>query len=320
MRCKVARTSELIKRIPCSVYGPGAPYYGRFVVQSAEPYTRAEEQSMSRAVTLFAITILTSAVAALPDPANPDPESPRPIESVDTVFIEDMTWMEVRDAMRDGKDTVIVATGGVEQNGPYLVTGKHNVVLRGTTEAIARKLGNVLVAPIVPFVPEGEIDPPTGHMKYPGTISVTEATYEALLTDICNSLRGHGFKHIILIGDSGGNQDGLKAVAEQLNANLRGGRMHYIPEYYDFAAVATWLEEQGVKQTPEGLHDDFGMTAMMMSVDPQSVRTNQRIAVGKFRINGVDLAPSSETIGWGKRIINFRAEATVRAIAKAIAK
>ncbi len=273
---------------------------------------------MSRAVTLSAIALLTAAFAATPDPVSPDPESPRPIEAVDTVFIEDMTWMEVRDAMRAGKDTVIVATGGVEQNGPYLVTGKHNVVLRGTTETIARKLGNTLVAPIVPFVPEGDIDPPTVHMKYPGTISVTEATYEALLTDICNSLRAHGFKHLILIGDSGGNQEGLKNVATRLNKNPNGGRLHYIPEYYDFTAVAACLEAEGIKQTPEGLHDDFGMTAMMMSVDPRSVRTEQRIAAGNFRINGVDLAPAEKTIDWGKRIINFRAELTVKAINAAL--
>ena len=273
---------------------------------------------MSRTVTLSAIALLVSAFAAVPDPVSPDPESPRPIEAVNTVFLEDMTWMEVRDALRDGKDTVIVATGGVEQNGPYLVTGKHNVVLRGTTEAIARKLGNALVAPIVPFVPEGDIDPPTVHMKYPGTISVSEATYEALLTDICGSLRTHGFQHILLIGDSGGNQDGLQKVAAKLNETPTGGRLHYIPEYYDFAAVAKWLEEQGVQQTPEGLHDDFGMTAMMMSVDPQSVRTQQRIAAGKFHINGVDLAPAEKTISWGKRIINFRAEATVQAIETAL--
>lgn len=274
---------------------------------------------MSRTVTLSAIALLASCLAATPDPVSPDPEGPRPIEAVDSVFIEELTWMEVRDAMRGGKDTVIVATGGVEQNGPYLVTGKHNVVLRGTTEAIARKLGNALVAPIVPFVPEGDIDPPTVHMKYPGTISLTEATYEALLTDICLSLRTHGFKHIVLIGDSGGNQNGMKKVAARLNKHPEGGRLHYVAEYYDFAAVAKWLEEQGIEQTPEGLHDDFGMTAMMMSVDPSSVRSKQRIAAGKFQINGVDLAPAEKTIAWGQRIINFRAEATVSALVKLIA-
>ena len=82
--------------------------------------------------------------------------------------------------------------------------------------------------------------------------------------------------------------------------------------------MAKWLEEQGIQQTPEGLHDDFGMTAMMMSVDPQSVRTAQRLAAGNFRINGVDLAPAEKTIRWGKRIINFRAEATVKAISTAL--
>ena len=272
---------------------------------------------MSRVVAFSIVAIVGSTFSALPDPVSPDPETPRPIEAVDTVFIEDMTWMEVRDSMRSGKDTVIVATGGVEQNGPYLVTGKHNVVLRGTTESIARKLGNALVAPIVPFVPEGDIDPPTGHMKYPGTISVTESTYEALLTDICASLRTHGFKHIILIGDSGGNQDGMKKVTAQLNKSPKGGRLHFIAEYYDFATVSKWIEEQGIKQTPEGLHDDYGMTAMMMSVDPQSVRTNQRIAAGKFRINGVELAPAEKTIKFGKRLINFRADVAVKAIKKA---
>src|SRR4030095_899689 len=126
-----------------------------------------------------------SFLGARPDPIAPDPNVARPIEALDTVFLEEMTWMEVRDALEDGKTTVLVPTGGVEQNGPYLATGKHNYVLRATTEAIARKLGNTLVAPIVPFVPEGDIDPPTSHMKYPGTISLTEDTYERLLADIC---------------------------------------------------------------------------------------------------------------------------------------
>lgn len=270
------------------------------------------------ATSFFAIQLLAFQTPKLPNPVSPDPKGVRPIAAVDSVFIEDLTWMEVRDAMKAGKNTVIVSTGGVEQNGPYLVTGKHNVVLRGTTEAIARKLGNALVAPIVPFVPEGDIDPPTVHMKYPGTVSVRESTYEALLADICESFRTHGFEHIVLIGDSGGNQTGMKKVAKALNAKPRGNsRVHYIPEYYDFASVAKFLEQNGIKQTPEGLHDDFGMTAMMMAVDPNSVRTKQRIEAKKFRINGVDLAPMQKTIEWGQRIINFRADAAVRSIRKA---
>ncbi len=252
---------------------------------------------------------------------SPDPNSPRPIDAVDTVFIEDMTWMEVRDAMKAGKDTVIVATGGIEQNGPYLVAGKHQVVLRATTEAIARKLGTALVAPIVGFVPEGNIDPPTEHMKYPSTVSVSEETYERLIAEMCACYRTHGFKHIVLIGDSGGNQTGLKNVAAELNAKWKDGksRVHFIPEYYNYKEVKEWLESQGVKQTDEGIHDDFAITAMMMSVDPSSVRMKQRVAAKKFRINGIDLAPADKTIAWGRKIADFRADATVTAIRKAVA-
>lgn len=268
---------------------------------------------MSRGLWLLMTLVMTYWIA-MPDPVAPDPATPRPIPAGDTVFTEDMTWMEIRDAMKAGKDTVIIATGGVEQNGPYLVTGKHNVVLRGTTEAIARKL-NALVAPIIPFVPEGDIDPPSMHMKYPGSISVTEETFQRLLTDICSSFATHGFRNIVLIGDSGGNQAGMKAVAEQLNAKWQGrsSRIYYLPEYYNYDKVAKFVEEQGIKETPEGLHDDFGMTAVMMAVDPESVRTRQRIEANRFKINGVSLAPAEQTISIGKKIIEFRAEATAKA-------
>ncbi len=264
--------------------------------------------------------IFTGFLAAQPDPIKPDPDAPRPIEALDTVFIEDMTWMEVRDALRAGKTTALVATGGVEQNGPYLCTAKHNVVLRGTAEAIACKLGNALVAPIVAFVPEGNIDPPTLHMCYPGTISLTEDTYQRLLTDICASLRVNGFRHIVLLGDSAGNQKGMKEVAARLTTQWQKQqvRVHFIPEYYDYPAVIRWVAEQGIKQKNEGLHDDFVLTAQMMVVDPTSVRMKQRLAAGKFSINGVDLAPVEKTIAWGKKIIDFRADLTVKAIRKAI--
>src|SRR5438270_2939893 len=217
---------------------------------------------MLRSLVLIVPVLVAGFLLARPDPVSPDPNTPRPIEAVDTVWVEELTWMEVRDAMKNGKRTVIIPTGGVEQNGPYLATGKHNVVLRATAEAIARKLGNALIAPIVAFVPEGDIDPPTEHMKYPGSISLTEETYERLLTDICASLRTHGFAHIVLIGDSGGNQAGMKAVADALDARRADGkgRVHFIPEYYDYPGVTRWLEQQGIKQTPEGIHDDFAIT------------------------------------------------------------
>ncbi len=254
-------------------------------------------------------------LAALPDPVAPDPNSPRPIEAQSSVFIEELTWMEVRDAMKGGVDTAIVATGGIEQNGPYLATGKHNYVLRGTTEAIAKKLGKTLVAPIVPFVPEGDISPPTLHMKYPGTISVTEDTFHRLLVDIVSSLKTHGFRRIILLGDSGGNQAGMRNVAATLTAQWRGApQVIYVPEYYDYAGATAWVQQQGIKQEPEGLHDDFVMSAQLIALEPRLVRAPQRIAAGRFAINGVPLAPIEKSAEWGRRIIDYRADQTVQAI------
>src|SRR4051812_10154976 len=165
---------------------------------------------MRRTLSVVALVLTVGFLSARPAAMTPDPNTPRPIEALDTVFVEEMTWMEVRDALKAGKTTVLVPTGGVEQNGPYLATGKHNYILRATSEAIARKQGNCLIAPIVAFVPEGDIDPPSGHMKFPGTISLTEDTFQRLLIDICASLQAHGFRHIVLIGDSGGNQQGMK--------------------------------------------------------------------------------------------------------------
>jgi creatinine amidohydrolase len=275
---------------------------------------------MNRALALALLLLATDWRSAQLLAADPTLDAPRPIEAIDTVFTEEMTWMEVRDAIAAGKTTAIVATGGVEQNGPYLATGKHNYILRATTQAIARRLGNALVAPIVPFVPEGDIDPPTQHMRYPGTISVSESTFDALLIDICASLRTHGFKNIVLLGDSGGNQAGMKRVSERLNNRWgkNGTQVHFIAEYYDYNEVAEWLEKEGLHQEPEGWHDDLAVTAILMTVDPNLVRMKERGAAGKFSINGVELAPAAKTIELGKRIIDFRASATVRAIERAI--
>ena len=281
---------------------------------------------MRKTLVLLGLSLAVGATAGFQaakfGPVNPDPNGMRPIESVDSVFIEDLTWMEVRDAMQGGKDTVLVATGGIEQNGPYLVANKHNVVLRGTTEGIARKLGNMLVAPIIGFVPEGDIDPPTVHMRYPSTVSLTEETYRRLLVDVCSCYRTHGFKHVVMIGDSGGNQDGMKGVAAELNAKWPDGKtkFHFIPEYYNYGDLKGWLEERGIKQTDEGLHDDFAMSAMMLSIDPASVRMKQRVAAGKFKINGVDLAPVEKTVELGKKLIDYRADVTVKLIRQAVAK
>ena len=250
---------------------------------------------------------------------NPDPNMARPIDALDSVFIEELTWLEVRDALRAGKTTAIVGSGGMEQNGPYLATGKHNYILRATTEAIARKLGNALVAPILPFVPEGDIDPPSGHMRFPGSISVREETFRQLLIDIASSLKTNGFNHVVMIADSGGNVNGMKAVAGELSQRWKGSgvTIHYIAEYYDYPGAMKYLESLGVKQTDEGWHDDVAISTLMMTVDPTTVRMKQRQAKGLLSINSVSLAPQ-RSLELGRKVVEWRAARTVEAFRKAL--
>jgi creatinine amidohydrolase len=248
-------------------------------------------------------------------------DAANPLPKAETVWLEEMTWMDVRDALAAGKTTVIIPTGGFEPNGPWLVLGKHNYVLQANCDAIARKMGNALCAPTIKHVPEGEINPPTGHMTSPGTITMREDTFRAILTDTAESLQAHGFKQIFFIGDSGGNQAGQRAVAEALNAKWAGKAMiAHIQEYYDYGSVATYMETKGLKAgKSDNMHDDPIITLNMWVDDPKSVRFDERVKAGKATINGVDISNKAKNAEWAKMIVAFRAEHTVTAINKAIA-
>ena len=245
-----------------------------------------------------------------------DLNAPRPIEARDTVFIEEMTWMEVRDALNAGKTSIIIATGGIEQNGPYVALGKHNFVLRQDCEAIARLLGNALVAPIIPFVPEGHHNPKTHHMRYPGTISLTEETFEQLLIEIATSFKIHGFQQILLLGDSGDNQYGMDHVAKKLSTQWKSHptTIYHIAEYYAPAAITEWLRNHGISEVDEGLHDRFRYEAQIATLDARHIRLSYRRKVGLTSINGVSLLPIETTKAIGWQLIEFQASRTAAAI------
>ena len=241
----------------------------------------------------------------------------RPIDMHDSVWIEDLTMLEVRDLIKGGKTTALILTGGIEENGPFLTTGKHNNVLKATGESIARSLGNALVAPIVTLEPGNPLRP---NMS-PGTVVLSQTTFRAVLTDMANSLRGQGFKDIVMVGDSGGNATGMKDAAAALNAEWKGqGAVHFIPEYYNYADVEQFEETVlGIHEKLEGYHDDYYITAIIATVSTDAIRMPERIKAGKFAINGVSLAPIATTIENGKKMVVFRTEATVAAIKKSMA-
>jgi creatinine amidohydrolase len=255
-----------------------------------------------------------------------DAATPRPIAAVDSVWIEELTYLEVRDAMKAGKTTALIVTGSTEQNGPYLVGAKHNIVLRQTGEAIARKLGNALVAPIVPI----EAGNPENKYLEWGSLYFTADTFKAVVRDMTTSLKSQGFKNIILIGDSGGDTAGLKAVAQELTAKWNGTPgVYHIPEYYNWSqpavpggpTVRQFTTESGIpeKFDSDGIHDDYGLTSVLMAGNPKNVRLEQRIAANKTSINGISIVPKEKTIEFGRKVVEWRANVAVEAIKKALA-
>jgi creatinine amidohydrolase/Fe(II)-dependent formamide hydrolase-like protein len=242
----------------------------------------------------------------------------RPIDMHDSVWIENLTMLEVRDLIKAGKTTALILTGGIEENGPYLTNGKHNNVLKATGESIARSLGNALAAPIVTLEPGNPARP--GIM--PGTIFLSQATYKAMLPDMATSLKGQGFKNIVFLGDSGGNLTPMKEVAAALNSEWKGqgAVAHFIPEYYNYADVEEFEKTAlGIHETLEGYHDDYYISAIIATVDTDGIRMPERQKAGKFVINGVPLAPIAKTIENGRKMVAFRTEATVAAIKKSMA-
>lgn len=249
-------------------------------------------------------------------------KAPRPIDAVQSLWLEELTWMEIRDAIQAGNTTVLVLTGGVESNGPHLASGKHNYSNRLMGPSVARALGNTLIAPLVTLEPGR----PSGPVQLGNTgPMVSQETYVALLTDIGDSLRGMGFTEVYYLGDSGGNQRGQAAAADALNAKYNGTptTFHHVPEFYNHDQVRQYIQETlGIpeemeytaSQGSDGIHEELSISSVMSVVDPTSIRYEQRVKAGRASINGISLEPLSRTQELGRKVIEFRTNITVDAI------
>jgi creatinine amidohydrolase/Fe(II)-dependent formamide hydrolase-like protein len=251
-------------------------------------------------------------------------EGVRPIEMLDSVWIEELSWMEVRDLIAAGKTTVLLGSGGVEKNGPYTATGKHNYVLKTTLEATARKHSQALIAPLVTWEPCN----PDRENLTPGSFCVTPETYKALLRDAVTSLKSMGFKDIFMVADSGGNTQGMSEIAKELNSKWMGkpAKVYYIPEYYD---EDRWSYDYmkrtlGITQIPDvqsatrwDIHDDYHYEALVAVQDPKLVHAEQRIKAKKFSIYGVEIGSIAKLVENGRKLADYRATITVNAMKKA---
>jgi creatinine amidohydrolase/Fe(II)-dependent formamide hydrolase-like protein len=240
----------------------------------------------------------------------------------DTLSIDRLTSNEVRDAIAAGTTSIIVPTGGTEQNGPHMALGKHNVRVAVMADRIARQLGDTLVAPVLAYAPEGNIDPPEGHMRFPGTISLPAPVFQQIIEATARSLKQAGFRNIILLGDSGPNQAPQEAAAAALNAEWAGSavKVHAIREIYlcDAEAEKAALIKMGIRPDEIGGHADVRDTSRLMAIDPTLVRMD-KLQAGDGK-NGVVGDPRRASAAIGRMLNDRVVSCTVAAIGKSSGK
>jgi creatinine amidohydrolase len=244
------------------------------------------------------------------------------LEARASVMLEELTWTEVRDAIASGRSIAIIPIGGTEQNGPHMALGKHNARARLLAQRIADALGNALVAPVIAYVPEGSIDPPAGHMKYPGTISIPPAVFAGLVEAAARSLRRAGFSDIVLVGDHGGYQSELKAVAARLNREWSGSpqRAHAIAAYYTVTETefAQDLKRRGISSAEIGEHAGLADTSLTLALAPELVRKDLLASPAARNANGVRGDPARASAELGKPGVDLIVNRTVDAIRIAV--
>lgn len=236
------------------------------------------------------------------------------------VYLDDLTWTEVRDALKSGTTTIIVPAGGTEQNGPHMALGKHNARVKALAGRIAAALGDTLVAPVLAYVPEGTISPPAGHMRFPGTISIPDAAFKGTLEGAARSFRQAGFAHIVLIGDSGDYQNLLKDVAGHLNREWATipVRVHFIDDYYRVAQTAyvQALRSKGLSESQIGTHAGVADTSLLLAVEPGLVR-QERLDGAQAAGSGTSGDPRASQASLGEIGVDLIVSKTVAAIRKA---
>jgi creatinine amidohydrolase len=236
--------------------------------------------------------------------------------------IGEMTWVEVRSAIEHGYTTVIVPSGGIEQNGPHMITAKHDHIVRWVAGQVAAGLGRTLVAPVVSYVPQGSYDPPSDHLRYPGTIGVPESVFAATLEGIARSLKAGGFRTICFVADHGPSVKPQRDTADKLNREWAGQGIRVV-SVDQAQAVA---EQDGLLigegETPDtlGQHAGIADTSEVMAVHPAGVDLDRwRRRPLTWEDTGVSGDPARASPERGRALLAIKVEAAIRQIRAAAA-
>jgi len=246
-------------------------------------------------------------------------------QEAQSVFLEELTWIELRDQVAAGKTIAMIPVGATEQSGPDVALGKHNARVKLLSEKIAVVLGNAIVAPVIAYVPEGDVNPATSHMKYPGTLTIPRDVFQKTLEYAARSLKNAGFRDIVFLGDHGGYQADLQVVAEKLNREWLGTtvRVHAVDEYYEASSTgfARILRAKGFSEAEIGNHAGLADVSLLLATDPSMVRQGRLVAdAGHATSEGVIGNAGRASAGLGQLGVDEVVTQTVAAIRKQTAR
>lgn len=205
-----------------------------------------------------------------------------------SLFIDHLTSTEVRDKILGGMTTAIIFAGSTEHNGPHLVLGKHNVLSTYIAERIAKEVGNTLVYPILPFAPAGDPVLKTGHMKFPGSVSLGEDVFRALIRDVAVSAIAAGFNSILVMGDHGGGQEALKQIAATLDSQYSraGIQIFYVSDVY-YKSKEEMKAYLSTHSLPPDVHAGIDDTSELLYLDHGHDWVRREILGSSVRDDGI---------------------------------
>jgi creatinine amidohydrolase len=202
------------------------------------------------------------------------------------VRVADLNWMQLESYL-ERDDRIVLPLGSTEQHA-YLSLATDNLLAERVSVEAADPLG----IPVLPVLAYG-VTP--RFTAYPGSLSVDPETYVALLRDLLGSLRGQGFRRVLIVNGHGGNSFAAEPVAGD------GARWHdwwwslvqreLIVAMGD-GSHASWMENFPWTRLPDV--ELPGEAKPMVEVSPAWTPAEARSAIGDGSFGGAYQRPDGD--------------------------
>lgn len=188
------------------------------------------------------------------------------------IAYEKLNWTEVNEVIAQGR-VAILPTGSIEGHGPHCPIDTDSVIADGICHRVAEKIPDkVIVLPPLKFGLSSY------HMDFPGTLTLSEATYIQVVYEICSGLAYHGFKRILIINGHGGNQPALDLASRKVmnqNPDILCGVLAYYMAPRAAQIDQKSAQAQGLSGSQD--HGGFGETSCYLAFDPEPVDMSKAI-------------------------------------------